>query len=226
MLSLGITLSAQPSSSMARDGGMYSHIDGLYIPAIPNAPFSARVDAVWSETLKDGTRVTRKFYNLVGRDASGRIHQEDRKFIPAGPNADSALNSLIIKDPIAQTKTTCYPKKKLCEITVFDPAATKPESAAGSQVQREDLGWKTIDSLEAQGTREIRTFKTAATGNDHPLVTTKEIWYSPGLQINLSVVRTDPLFGIQDLKVSQISLSEPAPSFFQVPGDSRIVDER
>jgi hypothetical protein len=61
-------------------------------------------------------------------------------------------------------------------------------------------------------------------GNDKPMVSVREFWYSPLLGINLISTVDDPQSGKQLFTVKDLSTSEPEPSFFEVPADYKIVD--
>jgi hypothetical protein len=76
------------------------------------------------------------------------------------------------------------------------------------------------------GTRETLTISAGAIGNNQPVVTTREFWYSSDLEINLSVTRKDPREGTQVLQLIDLSRSEPDPSLFQVPADFTVADAR
>ncbi len=54
------------------------------------------------------------------------------------------------------------------------------------------LGTDTIDGLNVVGTRETLTINAGVEGNSQPLSSTEEFWYSPDLEVNLSVTRKDP----------------------------------
>jgi uncharacterized protein YecT (DUF1311 family) len=101
-----------------------------------------------------------------------------------------------------------------------------PSSDGKSVLAREDLGKKTMDGVEVVGTRETRTFNPGAFGNDKPVAVTKEFWYSPVLQFNLSVTRIDPRNGTQKLEVMDLKLGEPGPEWFALPDGYRMVQER
>ena len=80
--------------------------------------------------------------------------------------------------------------------------------------------------LEVEGTRETVTFKVGAFGNDKPVVVTKEIWYSPRLQFNLSITRNDPRNGVQKFEVTELNLAEPESSWFTLPDGYRLLTGR
>ena len=49
------------------------------------------------------------------------------------------------------------------------------------------------------------------------VVVTREMWYSPELQVNLSVTRKDPREGTQVIQLVDLNRTEPDPATFQVP---------
>jgi hypothetical protein len=67
------------------------------------------------------------------------------------------------------------------------------------------------------GTRETLQIAAGAVGNDRTLVTTRDFWYSPALQVNLKVTRNDPRIGAQVLQLVNLSLTDPDPNLFQIP---------
>ena len=53
------------------------------IPAVPNAPFTARIVVTWDQPLASGGTLSRKYYTMVARDSKGRVHRETRDlFLP------------------------------------------------------------------------------------------------------------------------------------------------
>jgi hypothetical protein len=83
-----------------------------------------------------------------------------------------------------------------------------------------------IDDLNVVGTRETITINAGVLGNNKPLVSTREFWYSPDLQVNLSVLRKDPREGTQVIHVVDLSRTEPDPATFQVPAGYVVQDLR
>jgi hypothetical protein len=103
------------------------------------------------------------------------------------------------------------------------PASTTNESGFPS---REDLGKQVIGGLETVGRRETTTIEAGTIGNDTPILTTREYWYSPQLSVNLTSKLQDPRIGSQNFEVSDITLGEPDAKLFQVPSKSKIIDLR
>jgi hypothetical protein len=87
----------------------------------------------------------------------------------------------------------------------------------------EDLGTQTIEGVSAQGTRTTITIPAGQIGNELPIVTTTERWYSPELQVTIMNKRTDPRTGTTTYKLTNINRSEPSPALFQVPADYNVV---
>ncbi len=64
------------------DGGTRERLVSIFIPNIPNAPFTATVNTEWVRALPDGTRITLVNHRLIARDSAGRIFQERRMLVP------------------------------------------------------------------------------------------------------------------------------------------------
>lgn len=91
---------------------------------------------------------------------------------------------------------------------------------------RSDLGKDNVSGVEVTGTQETRVFAAGVVGNDRPISVTKEFWYSPRLGVNMLVKRNDPRVGAQTFTVTEVSLAEPDPKYFQVPEGFKVVDMR
>ncbi len=98
------------------------------------------------------------------------------------------------------------------------------ESALQQQTSTESLGTQTVEGIEAEGKRTTTTIPAGQIGNDLPIVITNETWYSLKLQTVVLSKRHDPRVGDTTYKLTNINLSEPAASLFQVPGDYNIID--
>jgi len=88
-----------------------------------------------------------------------------------------------------------------------------------AEVNHEQLGTQTIEGLAAEGTRVTFTIPAGKIGNERPIVTVNERWYSPELQTVVLSKNSDPRIGETTFKLTNIDRSEPNSSLFQVPAD-------
>jgi hypothetical protein len=87
------------------------------------------------------------------------------------------------------------------------------------EVNMESLGKQTIEGVEAEGQRVTVTIQAGKIGNERPIVTVNERWYSPELQTVVLSKNSDPRIGETTYKLINIDRSEPDTSLFQVPAD-------
>jgi hypothetical protein len=226
--STAFTSAQTTSQTTVSDGSVRTHIEGIDIPPIANAPFSAKVVVTWDEPLIGGGTVSRKYYTLVARDSQGRVHRETRDFVPADSTAEPPLRSLTITDPVSGTRTKCTQPAMACTTTEFHSRVALTAQAGGplvastGNVTRENLGNQTIDSLTAVGTRETRTTAAGA----RLIISHTDLWYSPDLQMYLAVVRNNPQLGQLTLTVTDLVRGGPDHSWFDVPPGYLVSDRR
>jgi hypothetical protein len=91
--------------------------------------------------------------------------------------------------------------------------------SSDAEVNRESLGRQAIEGVEAEGTRVTFTIAAGKIGNERPIVTVNERWYSPELQTVVLSKNSDPRMGETTYRLTNISRGEPDPSLFQVPTD-------
>jgi hypothetical protein len=229
-----VSRAQQPAADAphAPDGSTMERINNIYIPPLPNAPFTATVTAGWTRTLEDSGTLTVQNHRKVARDSSGRIFQERRWLVPNGDIKNTPLNEIDFSDPTLHELYICFPGQRVCRLqnyyapVEFNLAQPGELTNRKGKLTREDLGKNTLEGLEVVGTRETVTFDANAFGNNHPLAITKEFWYSQRLGINLLVKRVDPRHGTQIFSVSDIKLAAPDPATFQLPQGYAIQDLR
>lgn len=205
-------------------------VPGLYIPLLAGQPFSARVQVEFTRQLPDGTSIAEKYYAQEARDGAGRVYRESRDAVPADSDREPPLLWTILYDPLDSLIDTCYPERRMCrQMQLASPPAVEepgPSPDGMSVLTRENLGTKTIDGLTAVGTRDTRSFKPGAFGNDKPIDVVKEFWYSPRLQVNLLVTRIDPRRGTEKLEFTDLKLGEPGAEWFALPEGYQVAAER
>jgi hypothetical protein len=87
----------------------------------------------------------------------------------------------------------------------------------------ESLGKQTIEGVAAEGTRLTSTIEAGVIGNDRPIDSVSENWYSPDLQTLVKSTHTDPRTGEETFQLVNITRVEPPSTLFQVPPEFRMV---
>lgn len=98
-------------------------------------------------------------------------------------------------------------------------------TTSGGGGKSESLGVRTIEGVEAEGTRTTTIIPAGAIGNERPIETVYEKWYSKELQLIVYSKHSDPRFGEQIYRLDNLSRSEPDNSLFTPPSDYKLVTE-
>jgi hypothetical protein len=101
---------------------------------------------------------------------------------------------------------------------------TREFSSSKADVKTENLGMQVIEGVSAEGTRTTMTIPAGQIGNEQPIVTTTERWFSSDLQTVVMTKRSDPRSGTTTYKLTNINRSEPAATLFQVPSDYTVAE--
>jgi hypothetical protein len=241
LLAIGLAVRAQtPAQSVehARDGGTVTTLQSIDVVPLVNAPFSAEVNTEWTTILADGSSATVWNRRTVARDSTGRTFQERRFFSANGNTEQPGLRSLEYADPNRHEFYNCIVAEKTCYLTKYLRPALQLMAAgigglelcgcaspqnAGVTITHEALGQKTVEDVEANGSREVTTLAAGKFGNEKAQPVVKEFWYSPRLGLNLITKRFDPRSGVQNFVVAKLSLNEPDPNLFQPPAEYQVV---
>ena len=205
-------------------------IENMYVPPTPHAPFSAKSVASLTRSLHDGSTSYSEFFSLLARDSSGRIYFENRRPMPTSGDPEPRTYFIMI-DPGEHTRTTCYVATKSCRInsfrrTTYAESQSRDEAPPASSSESVSLGTDVIEALTVTGTRETTTIAAGAYGNHRPIITTKEVWHSPELDLDVFTTRSDPRNGTQTRKITEISRAEPDAQYFSIPSDYEMLDNR
>lgn len=93
------------------------------------------------------------------------------------------------------------------------------------EMQTEQLGVQNFEGVDAEGTRTTTTIPAGDIGNERPIEIVYEKWYSKELQLVVMSKHSDPRFGEQTYRLTNIVRSEPDPSLFSVPNGYRLITE-
>ncbi len=101
----------------------------------------------------------------------------------------------------------------------------RPRSSSSSEPKQELLGRREIEGLSAEGTRITLSIPADKIGNEGPVDTIVERWYSSDLKTVLLIERSDPRFGSSILRLTSIQRAEPAAVLFSVPSAFKIIPQ-
>ena len=106
---------------------------------------------------------------------------------------------------------------------ISDPVSIA--KGAAPDVKSEPLGKQTIEGVAAEGTRSTVTIPAGVIGNELPIQSVSERWYSPELQTIVMTKRSDPRFGETVYRLTNIQRTEQPSSLFEVPADYTMRDD-
>jgi hypothetical protein len=175
------------------------------------------------------------------RDSAGRTRRERSAFVPPAFSAAEALTVVQINDPVAgysyvlDMQNHVAHRSKLTVRTRPAPAGVRAERGLapplntsthdGVTTTREALGTQMMEGVNVVGLRMTTVIEAGAQGNDAPITTTSEDWFSERLGQTVLRRSSDPRDGEATTHLTNVSLSEPDPTLFQVPAEYQIVDE-
>ena len=96
---------------------------------------------------------------------------------------------------------------------------------AKDETRTEELGTRDFEGVMAVGTRRTTIIAAGAIGNDRPIETVYERWYSKDLGVVVYSRTVDPRMGEQTYKLTNIVRSEPDPSLFAVPTEYKKIGQ-
>lgn len=212
-----LTFSTRPRcQEVSQFRGPGVNANGINIADIADAPFSATVVIELERYWPDGSSQIRRTINLIGRDSTGRTHNETRTLMPEYFHGSPALVSVRLFDPMTRIRTTYDPALKVAR-QEFVQKSNEEASPPNPAVRTENLGTSALNGLQARGTRRTITIPAKQSGTGDPVEVVDESWYSEDLQITLLVHRSDPRVGELTVGVSGLKREEPPVSMFEVP---------
>jgi len=197
---------------------------------VTGTPYTATILIDTTQTLTDGNRIVSHSTESVARDGAGRIRRELRiSNVGALPVAGPAV--IVIADPVSHLDYILDPASHTVrmskpQIITLSPGENERATAPNPkrrQVTRENLGTQTIDGVMAEGTRVTSTLPAGSVGNEQPLSTSVETWYSHDLQTVILRKRNDLRLGLTVYRLTDIHRGEPDASLFRVPADYKVL---
>ena len=189
------------------------------------APYTAMRKTTRVQKLANGVTITSESSLKEARDSSGRTYRESQPET-AGTYERSHTSSFInVYDPVRRVSISWSADSREATVYHMQPPSrarslqgTRPGSKQFYPAREvEQLGTKTINGLDATGSRTTTIYPAGTAGNDLPFTVTNESWMSVDLGISLLEVSDDPRTGVRTIELTEIERGEPAPSLFQPP---------
>lgn len=164
-------------------------------------------------------------------------------------------NLISITDPVESVRYLLFPKTKTAQRFRLQNKGTEKEAAPNSQGQKkseiekslspktdivieanplqatlnnikdEALGTRSIEGVEAVGTRKTTILPAGSVGNEKPIEIIYERWYARELELIIYSRYYDPRYGEQIYRLTDLKRTEPDASLFIVPSDYKIATE-
>jgi hypothetical protein len=218
------------------DGGTRQTLESIFIPPLAHAPFSLTLETEWTRPMTGGGTYTLVNKRQIMRDGTGRIYQERWLLVPKNGKMQSVMDFIQISNPTDHTLYNCQIDIKKCFVVAYTGSVTStyqpaihPSGALSDNTgyhQHEDLGRNNLSGIDIIGYREITTLNPGVFGNDQPMITTREFWYSAQLGINILSKLDSPQSGKQTFTAKDLSTSEPEARFFALPEGFTVEDQR
>src|SRR5262245_12514360 len=178
---------------------------GFETKVVKGAPYSATAEAETVQTLADGNRIRNKTTTLVYRDGEGRTRREvvgKEQSLPtevfisdpaSGVNYSLDTQRRVALKTQVNLQELDLEKMKFAAEMEMKQRELKRQTQAGGQVVRaedeeivkkkrqpivESLGQQIIEGVLCEGRRATLTIPTGEAGNERPITTVNEQWYS------------------------------------------------
>jgi hypothetical protein len=210
---------------------------GLFNPRskVAGSPYSATQTTQTSQTLADGTQISRSETSTLYRDSQGRVRTETTMVRPGGAGGTSGATAqartiVSIFDPVEGSISRLDTEHMTVDKTMLNTGDSTrrppPPQGAGRrggpearQAQTQDLGTRTIEGLTVTGTRTTMTIPAGTFGNSKAIQSVREVWTSADLHEPVLVTTSDPRFGTTTTQLTNVTRSEPDSALFVAPSN-------
>lgn len=195
---------------------------------VKGLPYTADAVIESTQVLRDGTSISHKSITTLARDGEGRLRRE-RRLDAIGPfiASEEARTLIVIDDPILGSHFVFDVENKTAHRMRNPPPPPNGEDDQRGKFAEgkvESLGTKTLEGVEAEGTRSTITIPVGKIGNDRPIEIVSERWFSPTLQVVMLSKHSDPRMGDTVYRLTNIKRTEPDAALFRVPADYRVTE--
>lgn len=209
-------------------------------------PFSADVVEENDKLLADGNRIHYEVHGKIFRDSEGRMRTETEA--PVFNSNSKPFVHINITDMVEGRIIFLDTEHKIATVTLLGQPTAKaalipPSKDSADQHPKiqpvptaqghllppptpdpapEDLGTSQIEGFTVQGTRSTHIMNAGMIGNDRPIATTTERWFSIEFKMDLVNITENPEAGKHVRKLVNIRAGEPDPLLFQIPPDFKV----
>jgi hypothetical protein len=229
-LANGTALAQSQSSPCGAARGSFSI---LHATSSTGCPFSATVEILRTQTLSDGTHIQTRTKTLVYRDSFGRISSYGYQSVGLDDPDPDSPNFIQIYDPVAGFTYLFLPQRSNTAMrsqlrrpgSPLSPSAHQAPPQPEPKFTFERLGTQSMLGLSVTGEKMTRTFPVGMIHNDRPITVVYETWSSPELGLVLLRKTSDPRSSEDgEIRVTDLELSEPDASLFELPAGTVIQD--
>jgi hypothetical protein len=200
--------------------GPKTDVSGVFVTPVAGIPFTATVMIDSEQKLANGATEVKRAEAFIARDSSGRIRNERRMLVTESFHGTPPLLSVHIFDPVTRLNSFYTPGSGIVRQAILPSVSASDPTHPGG----EDLGYTTLNGMQAKGTRLTRIIPAQFSGTGQPVQVTDEYWYSEDLHMNILEQHSDPRTGEQTVAILSIQREEPAASLFEMPAGYKIVD--
>ena len=200
--------------------GPNTEVSGVFVTPVAGIPFSATIAINSEQKLPEGTTEVKRTQALIARDSQGRFRNERRMLVTESFRGTPTLLSVHIFDPVTRLSSFYIPDSGIVRQRILPPQPAGEPNYPGA----EDLGYTTLNGMQAKGVRVTRTIPAQFSGTGQPVQVTDEFWYSEDLHMNILERHLDPRSGEQTVAILSIQREEPPASLFEMPAGYKIVD--
>jgi hypothetical protein len=189
---------------------------------VKNAPYSADIVTESTQILSDGNHIRQSSTARVYRDSDGRTRSEQSVNLN-GLAANANMPQVVfISDPVAGLNYALNTTNRTATKSSWMPH--RPRGASNPNVKTESLGRQTIEGIQADGRRTTVTIPVGQMGNELPIQSVTEVWFSADLHTEVLFKHSDPRMGEMVRKLANVSRSEPSRTLFEAPADYKVTE--
>jgi hypothetical protein len=218
-------------------------------PIVTGMPYQVEALTTVTQTLRDGTQISRRMAAKAFRDSAGRVRQEQivTGLAVLDPAADERT-IVTIHDVVAGVTYALDADARTARRSSIDPrtftdappppppappaapgdsarlAGPPPPPPAPPRPRVEALGTRMFQGVGIVGDLSRVTIPAGRIGNDRPIEIVDERWTSPELALLVHARYSDPRTGDVDYRVVRLDRREPSADLFRVPAGFRMVD--